>query len=170
MSAAVRIRESEEADRPAIRALVAAAFGREDEARIVEALWADDAMALELAATIDEALVGHCAFSRVALEPPLKGPALGLAPLAVAPAHQRRGIGAALVETGLEICRARGASLVVVLGEPAYYARFGFVPASRLNMRWAALDAGEAFQILDFAGLPASPARRVHYHPAFEAA
>lgn len=170
MMGALTVREAEPHDRGAVRHVVAAAFGREDEARIVDALRAADAMAIELVAVLDGAVVGHVAFSPVAVEPPLKGPALGLAPLAVAPAHQRKGIGAALVETGLEICRARGASLVVVLGEPSYYGRFSFAPGKAKGMTWAAMDAGDAFQVLDFAGLPASPARRVHYHPAFEAA
>jgi putative acetyltransferase len=53
-------------------------------------------------------------------------PALALAPMAVLPAHQRRGIGSALVRRGLEICREQGARIVVVVGHPEFYPRFGF--------------------------------------------
>ena len=59
---------------------------------------------------------------------------LGLAPLAVLPSEQRRGIGAALVRAGLDACRACGCRFVVVLGDPAYYARFGFRRASDLGV------------------------------------
>ncbi len=75
-------------------------------------------------------VIGHILFSPITLDgrqPPF--PSLGLAPMAVDPAHQRRGVGTALVETGLARCRERGVSLVVVLGHPDYYPRFGFRPA-----------------------------------------
>ncbi|GAB4528227.1 MAG: N-acetyltransferase [Amphiplicatus sp.] len=168
MSGPLHIREAEADDRAAILALLKAAFGRVEEARLVQRLWMEDAVALELAAFVDGALAGYCAFTLVAADPPLKGVALGLAPLAVAPPMQKQGVGAALVETGLETCEARGASLVVVLGEPDYYSRFGFSPARAKNITWAAMDAGDAFQIIDYANLPATPARRIRYHPAFE--
>ena len=168
MSGPLHIREAEAEDRAAILALLRDAFGREEEARLVERLWTDDAVALELAAFIDGALAGYCAFSLVTAEPELEGPALGLAPLAVAPSMQNQGVGAALVETGLEVCEERGASLVVVLGEPEYYSRFGFAPARAKNISWAAMDAGDAFQIIDYADLPENTARRIHYHPAFQ--
>ncbi|MEZ5920218.1 MAG: N-acetyltransferase [Parvularculaceae bacterium] len=100
----------------------------------------------------------------------LAGAALGLAPVAVTPSHRRSGVGSAIIETGIDYCRSRGASLLVVLGEPDYYSRFGFEPASKLNMRWAVLDAGDAFQAIDFAGIDAKPPRKIHYHRAFDAA
>jgi putative acetyltransferase len=167
---ALHIREATQEDRKPVLRIVEAAFGRSDEADIVSRLWADDAAALEIIAEIDAELVGYCGFSIVNPEPALRGACLGMAPVAVAPAHQCKGVGAAMIETGISYCRTRGASLLVVLGEPAYYSRFGFVPASKKNIRWAALDAGDAFQLIDFADLAEQPARKIHYHRAFDAA
>lgn len=169
MSRRLTIRETTPTDRKDVLAVIEAAFGRADEAKLVDALWQEDAIVLDLAAVEDGKIVGHCAFSLVTADPVIKGAALGLAPVSVAPARQRSGIGAALIETGLDICKTRGASLMVVLGEPAYYSRFGFRPGARQNMSWAALDAGDAFQIIDWAGLGDTP-RRIHYHPLFSAA
>jgi putative acetyltransferase len=79
--------------------------------------------------------------------------AVGLAPVAVLPEFQRQGIGAALIRRGLEECSALGSGGVVVVGDPLYYARFGFLPASRFGLRceydvpeevFMALPAGEA--------------------------
>ncbi|MEX0644277.1 MAG: N-acetyltransferase [Parvularculaceae bacterium] len=163
---ALTIREAEEDDRGAIRDIVTRAFGRDDETRLVERLWAEDAAALEVVGLIDDGIVGYCGFSPVAAEPAIKGSALGMAPVAVLPEHQGKGVGAAMIETGFEIAKSRGAALIVVLGEPAYYQRFGFEPASAFNFRWAAMDAGDAFQMIDF-GAGDAIARAIHYHPAF---
>ncbi|MCA8888791.1 MAG: N-acetyltransferase [Parvularculaceae bacterium] len=167
MTSALHIREASDDDRPAVLRVVEAAFGRKDEAEIVTRLWADDAAALEIIGEINGEIIGYCGFSVVTAEPELRGSVIGIAPVAVAPAHQNAGVGAAMIETGIAYCRTRGASLIVVLGEPAYYGRFGFKPASTKNMRWAALDAGDAFQLIDFAGLNETPARQIHYHSAF---
>ncbi len=164
---AMEVREAADADRAAIGDVLRAAFAREDESRLVDALRADKALALEFVALVDGALVGYCAFSPVTIAPSIEGEALGIAPVDVAPTHQRKGIGAALVETGSGIAKMRGANLIVVLGEPKYYSRFGFVPAASRNIAWAARDAGKAFQILDFARLSRKTARLVHYHRAF---
>lgn len=161
------VREATPEDRAAILKVVEAAFGGADEARVVERLWADDAVTLDLVGEIGDAIVGHCAFSPVTVEPAVDGGAYGMAPVSVAPAHQRKGVGAAMIETGLAACRARGASLVVVLGAPAYYARFGFVPASGKNLRWDAGDVGDAFQLVAFASIDAATPRTVGYHRAF---
>lgn len=161
------IREANDEDRPAILKIVKAAFARADEAKIVEKLWADDAVALDLVAEIDGEIVGHCAFSPVTADPPLKGALLGMAPVSVAPAHQNKGVGGAMIETGIDYCRSRGASLIVVLGAPKYYSRFGFEPASAKSIRWDAMDAGDAFQLIDLAGISASPQRTIRYHDAF---
>lgn len=166
MSRSLVIRETQARDREAALGVVAAAFARENEARLVEAMWREDVIALDLVADEGGEIAGHCVFSVVTAEPSLKGAALGLAPLAVSPARQRSGIGSALVETGLDICRTRGASLIVVVGEPAYYARFGFSPGSAQNISWAAYDAGAAFQIIDWSGV-GDAKRKIHYHPLF---
>lgn len=161
------IRDATTNDRPAILKIVEAAFARADEAAIVEKLWADDAVTLDLVAEIGGEIVGHCAFSSVTATPVIDGPTLGMAPVSVAPAHQSKGVGAAMIKTGVARCRTHGASLLVVLGEPEYYSRFGFAPASLKKIRWDAMDAGDAFQLIDFAALEEAPGRTIRYHDAF---
>ncbi len=161
------IREANDEDRPAILAVIEAAFARADEAAIVEKLWADDAISLDIVATIGGEIVGHCAFSPLSASPPLSGALIGMAPVAVAPAHQKKGVGAAMIETGVDTCRMRGARLIAVLGAPAYYSRFGFTPASARNICWDAVDAGEAFRLITFAAMDDAPPRTLRYHDAF---
>jgi len=166
MSSSLTIRETKKADRTAVLAVIEAAFGQPDEATLVQKMWNQDAIALDLTAEENGAVVGHCAFSIVTADPALEGAALGLAPVSVIPPRQRSGVGAALVETGLDISKTRGASLVVVLGEPEYYSRFGFKPGNAQNISWAAIDVGDAFQIIDWAGIGNTP-RQIHYHRLF---
>lgn len=117
------IREAEAKDHEAIARLVEAAFGQPDEAKLVETLRANGDMVLELVATNEGELVGHVAFSRLAVD---RFDALALAPLAVLPVRQRSGIGAALLENAHHLLADRGESLCLVLGDPAYYGRFGY--------------------------------------------
>jgi putative acetyltransferase len=114
-------------DYQGVFAVEQAAFGREDEARLVEALRAKDEIDFECVARAHSQVVGHIAFSPLLLErdeETLRGSAL--APLAVTPEWQRKGVGSALTRMGLEFCASRGVDVVVVVGEPAYYVRFGF--------------------------------------------
>ncbi len=154
-------------DRLAVRALLEAAFPGPDEARLVDALRAADELALALVAESAGAIVGFVAFSPVVTARGERG--LGLAPLAVDAAHRRRGIGARLVEEGLAACAALGAGFVVVLGEPSYYARFGFRPAPALGLH-DAYGGGDAFQVLELrpGALPRG-AGLVRYASAFGA-
>jgi putative acetyltransferase len=93
--------------------------------------------------------------------------AVALGPLAVDPDYQGRGIGALLVDAFLQHCRVRDEGLVVVVGYPDYYSRFGFVPAERFGLHYR--DAGEAFQALEVReGAAAGLSGEVRYHPAFE--
>ena len=96
-----------------------------------------------------DVIVGHVAFSPVSVDGSDGG--VGLAPVAVLPVYRRRGVAARLVRDGLAVCAAMGVRFVVVLGEPAYYGRFGFVPARR----WGLHDeygGGDAFQALELQG------------------
>jgi putative acetyltransferase len=100
----------------------------------------------------------------------LKTPAAGLAPLAVLPDHQRQGVGSQLVRAGLETCRSRGLSVIVVLGHPEYYPRFGFVPASMKGLEYEHVGPSEAFMVLELQpGVLAHARGVVRYHPEFSA-
>ncbi|MBI1944930.1 MAG: N-acetyltransferase [Deltaproteobacteria bacterium] len=134
-SAEVAVRAERVGDNDAIRRVNEAAFGRIDEAGIVDALRAAGALPISLVAELDGAIVGHLAMSPITIDGIDDG-SLGLAPMAVLPSRQRRGVGGALVRAGLAICRARRIPLVVVLGHAAYYPRFGFVPAAPAGLRW----------------------------------
>jgi len=128
-----------------------------------------DGVALtEHIATVDNEIVGHVLFSRM----PFDGPrgriaAAALAPLAVVPERQRRGIGSALVRHGLESCRKAGAAVVVLLGNPTYYSRFGFSSALATKLR--APFAGPAFMALELSRGVLAEGGAVTYPAAFEA-
>lgn len=134
------IREEQPGDVEAIRALNAAAFEGDDEARLVDALRAGGGLSLSLVAVDDGtgAIVGHVAFSPVVVTRPdgTCATGVGLAPMAVAPDRQRAGIGGALIAEGARRLAARGVPFCVVVGHPAYYPRHGFARASAHGLRW----------------------------------
>ncbi|HLF27499.1 MAG TPA: N-acetyltransferase [Anaerolineae bacterium] len=106
------------------------AFPEPGEARLVRLLHERHQAPVSLAAALDTHLVGHVLFSPVTFDPPQPHiRAVGLAPVAVLPEHQRQGIGSQLIRCGLQQCRDAGFDAVVVLGNPAYYSRFGFTRA-----------------------------------------
>ena len=169
----MRIRPADPEDGKLVDALLKAAFPGPTEARLVVSLRAADADVLELVADADGAIQGMVMFSPVTIQPPI-GEAifgLGLAPLAVQPEVQKRGIGAALVEAALEFVPTLGAPFCVVLGAPDYYGRFGFQPARSHQLFWDGdLDAthGDAFQFLSLApDKLGSIAGVASYHAAF---
>jgi putative acetyltransferase len=114
-------------ERSAIRSINEAAFGRPDEADLIDGLRTEGAVLLSLVAEFEQRIVGHILFSRMSIETgsdPI--PAVALAPMAVLPDHQRRGIGEHLIRHGLKVLRGGGEQIVIVLGHPDYYPRFGF--------------------------------------------
>jgi putative acetyltransferase len=141
----VTIRPIGPADHEAVAALVAAAFGRLDEAELVRRLRADGDAILELVA-LEDRVIGHVLFSTLAVEPPTIRIA-ALAPISVLPDHQKAGFGSALVREGLARCKALGFDAVAVLGDPTYYRRFGFTrrAARALNCAYS----GRAYQALE---------------------
>lgn len=144
------IREERPEDAEAIHALLVAAFGREAEARLVERLHASGRIVWGMIAEEKGRVLGHVVFSRIAIESgDSEIPALALAPLAVMPAFQRLGVGSALVSAGLERCRMERHARVLVLGEPGYYGRFGFVPASRFGLKCPFPAPEEAFMAIE---------------------
>jgi putative acetyltransferase len=123
----VNIRAERADDAAAIRGVLISAFPGPAEADLVERLRADRELVLSLVAELEGMVCGYVAFPRLVVESAGEGvDCAGLAPLAVSPRSHRRGIGSLLVREGLRLLDAQGLSLVFVLGDPAYYARFGF--------------------------------------------
>jgi putative acetyltransferase len=121
------IRPEEPRDRDQVRKVNEAAFGRPDEADLIDSLRVEGAILLSLVAQLDLEIIGHILFSRMTIET-TQGPvaAVSLAPMAVVPCHQGHQFGNHLVRHGLTALRDRGERIVIVLGHKDYYPRFGF--------------------------------------------
>ena len=114
-----------------IHAVNQAAFPTEAEANLVDALRDSGRLLISLVAEDGGQIIGHIGFSPVTMSLATGiSSGIGLAPLAVVPARQRQGIGSQLIHKGLDACRKAGFAYAVVLGDPGYYNRFGFVRAS----------------------------------------
>ena len=128
------------------------AFGQPDEAHLVQALRRSSAFIAELSlvAVEDERVVGHILFSRIVVRSrATTHEALALAPMAVLPARQRVGIGSSLVRRGLADARHLGHRVVIVVGHPEYYPRFGFVPGEPLGVTPPFEVSPGAFMVLE---------------------
>jgi putative acetyltransferase len=125
------------------------AFKRDAEARLADKLRQACADHLSLVADDNGTIVGHILFTPVLIKNDKVIQGMGLAPMAVLPSQQSRGIGTMLVKSGLQILQDKGCPFVIVLGYPDYYPRFGFQPASRFNIKsqWEGVP-DEAFMIL----------------------
>jgi putative acetyltransferase len=163
------IRPEATTDLDAIRHVNRLAFGQDDEANLVDALRDGGFVKLSLVAEFGEQVIGHILFSGIRIVSDTGSvDALALAPMAVIPEHQRRRIGSALVRSGLEQCRQAGHRIVIVVGHPNFYPRFGFSPelASRLESEYA----GEAFMALELVpGAMEGVEGVVKYSPPFGA-
>jgi putative acetyltransferase len=136
----------------AIREINVLAFGRETEAELLENLRnsRDFAPELSLVAIKDRRVVGHILFSPIAIHTNKEVfSALALAPMAVHPEVQSQGIGSELVRQGLDRCRNQGHSIVVVVGHPKYYPRFGFTAARVKGLEVPFPVPDEAFMVLE---------------------
>jgi putative acetyltransferase len=164
----VEIRMERAGDASQIRIVTLAAFNGESEANLVDLLRQQARPLISLVAEDAGSILGHIMFSPVTLASEEEFLALGVAPMAVLPAKQRQGIGAALVERGLEECRLIGMEAVVVLGHPQFYPRFGFAPAVHFGLRCEYDVPDEAFMVLDLHGSALKgKTGTVRYHPAF---
>jgi putative acetyltransferase len=127
----LRIRAEHPGDERPIHDLLVGAFPADQEALLVSRLRENGSLTAAFVGIAQERVIGYIAFSPVTIDAQavtVKG--AGLAPLAVHPEFQRRGIGARLVRAGIAACEQSASAFVVVLGEPGYYARFGFRKAS----------------------------------------
>ncbi len=167
MASSVEIRPERIEDAEAIRRVVESAFSGMphadgDEPELVGALRAQNALSLSLVAELDGGIVGQVAFS------PARAPGdapgwYALGPVAVLPAHQRRGIGSELVRVGLRMISDEGASGCILTGNPAYYGRFGFVVSPESA---PAGEPSEFFMVKLLRGeLPNGP---IQFHEAFD--
>jgi putative acetyltransferase len=154
-------------DFDAIYAVHAAAFPTVGEAGLVNALRASSRLFVSLVAVVADQVVGHVAFSPVSIDGISLGQ--GLAPVAVRADQRRQGVAERLVRAGLETCGKAAVGLVVVLGSPYYYSRFGFEPAKRWNLR-NEYNGGDAFQAMELVcGAIPVGGGLVRYSPEFAA-
>jgi putative acetyltransferase len=144
------IRTEKPEDIAAVRNVNIAAFGRENEANLVDRL-RGIASTFSFVAVQSDRIVGHIFFSLVTVEGKCSKnlSILGLAPVAVLPNYQRQGIGTLLIREGLKECGRSGFQAVVVLGHPDFYSRFGFIPASRKSLGCEYDVPDEAFMVLE---------------------
>jgi putative acetyltransferase len=163
------IRPETEADYAAVAEVTAAAFGQDDEARLVNAIRASPEYVPELTLVAEDEgrIVGHVMYSYSTLDGS-DARLLQLSPLSVAPDRQGTGIGSALTRESLRLADERGEPLVLVLGHPTYYPRFGFRPASALgllapNPEWP----DEAFMTVPLSGYDPALRGRVTFAPPF---
>jgi putative acetyltransferase len=129
------IRKEQSGDTKQIRIVNNRAFGRTEEADLVDKLRQSCANRISLVAVSNDQIVGHILFTPVTIQAKeriITG--MGLAPMAVLPESQYQGIGSQLVKAGLEVAEKAKYPFVIVLGHPTYYPRFGFVPASRYKI------------------------------------
>jgi putative acetyltransferase len=163
------IRPETSADHEAIRHVNRLAFGQDDEARLVDALREGGHVRLSLVADQLGRVVGHILFSDLPIHTD-RGvvAALALAPMSVLPEFQKQGIGSALVREGLDECRRRGHKIVVVVGHPHFYPRFGFSPqlAAHLESPFSGRDSFMAVELEP--GALDHVSGKVAYPPPFE--
>lgn len=126
----MQIRDELKKDRKAVHVVNATAFETEAEANLVDALREELNQIVSLVATTNGDIIGHIMFTPVTLTGHPDISIMGLAPMAVSIEHQRKGVGSELIMAGLEKCKNQGAGAIVVLGDPAYYSRFGFKPST----------------------------------------
>lgn len=162
----MRIRDARDEDLDAACAVLEAAFGQPDEARLFREIWGSDELAMALVA-VDaggEGAIGGVAVLSHLLSPP---DSLALGPLAVARDRRDRGIGKALIAESVERARRAGHAAIFVLGQPPYYERFGFsVEAAR---PFSSPYPADYMMLLELAPRTLPCGGEIRYPPAFAA-
>jgi putative acetyltransferase len=164
----VLVRRESRADAEVIRAITAAAFARPDEARLVDELRGSPAWlpALSLVATTPGAeVIGHVLCTRGHVD---EAPVLALGPLSVRPDRQRAGVGSALMHAVLGAADALGEPLVALLGNPAYYRRFGFRLAGEYRIMPPVAGWQPHFQVRVLTGYRATVRGTFRYAEPFD--
>jgi putative acetyltransferase len=163
------IRKETPEDIDSIRYINEQAFSQKDEAELIDKLRNCGLVTLSLVAVQAGQIVGHILFSPVTVESEYSSfEAIALGPMAVLPEHQRKGIGSHLVRVGLEECRRLGHEIVVVLGHPDYYPRFGFIPGRTKGIDCEFEAPDEAWMVLElWEGALAGRSGTVKYQPEF---
>lgn len=164
----MEIRTEKTGDRETVHSVNVSAFITSDEADLVDILRDQAESIVSLVAEEKKQVVGHIMFSPVSLSghPDLK--VMGLAPMSVLPAFQQKGIGSALVRSGLEQCRQLGFHAVVVLGHPEYYPRFGFLPSLRFGIDSEYDVPKDVFMVMELSpGALHGKTGKIKYHQAF---
>ncbi|MEP7453170.1 N-acetyltransferase [Phyllobacterium sp. SB3] len=159
----ISVREVKPDDYSQIAALIELAFGDRSEAELVSTLRGENDVVLELVALIADVPVGHILFSRVKVTGDCACDAVALAPLAVLPDFQNRGAGSLLIQTAHQKLADQGETLSLVLGEPAYYRKFGY--SHQRAAGFESIYQGEYLQALAFADAPSTGI--LLYAPAF---
>jgi putative acetyltransferase len=146
------------------------AFGREAEAVLVDKMRERGVLTISLVAVNDNTIIGHIAFSPVEItseQTSLDG--LTLAPVAVLPTNQNRGVGSRLVRAGLDECRKQGHEIVFLVGHPKYYPRFGFVPARAKGFECEYEAPDEAWMVIELKeGALVGKQGKVTFQPEFK--
>ncbi|GGC33301.1 N-acetyltransferase [Parapedobacter defluvii] len=154
MAAAISIRQETAADFAAVFDVNRLAFGQDNEARLVDALRANETAfvpELSIVAVIGAIVVGHILFTKITIRGSngnLHG-SLALAPMAVRPEHQKQGIGSQLVRKGLAVASGLGFQSVIVVGHEQYYPKFGFEPAEKWNIKAPFEVPSDAFMAIE---------------------
>ncbi len=168
------IREETAVDIPTIYHINTQAFNTPAEADLVDALRQRGAIVASLVAEVDGQLVGHALFTPVDVVPvdgvkeKARFTAVALGPIGVLPSHQKMGIGKQLINTGIAQCREQGERLMIVLGHPSYYPKFGFRPSIEMNIHCEFDVSPEVFMALELVeGAVAGHSGEVRYQPEF---
>lgn len=164
------IRPEKPEDIESIRNINEKAFRQKNESKLVDKLRNRGVLTISLVAVWDSEVVGHIAFSPVVVESGTSSSkAIALAPMAVLQGYQQKGIGSQLVRAGLEECRRLGYEMVVLVGHPDYYPRFGFVPAKPKGVDCEFQVPEEAWMLLELReGALAGRRGVVKFEPEFK--
>lgn len=161
-------REEYSGDEAAVRAVHEAAFGRDAEARLVDRLRTDGLIVASVVCVTEEKIVASAVFSDLAVITPAGSiKAVALAPVAVTPMYQHRGFGSSVIVHGLDLCAELGYEAVFVLGDPAYYSRFGFSSEIATAVSGPYSSAGTAWMAMKLHASSVALQGAAHYPDAF---